>query len=172
MIEILRKRRNVRELDLCYLDFGLRLKDMLAELETGRWRPRLQETWRSNAEQERKWAQGLSTIRGNGPHTYTILGGKYKASLASHVLDDTDPTGRDANRAAEWFALLAVVARRHKLQTGLTWGLARDLHREKMELAIDKGMVAVLKLLVLQRRGFDPLHVEHPDWKRIMGKAK
>lgn len=162
MIEILRQKRNRDQLSLMHPEARARMTRLLLEIEWRGYRPRLQETYRTQAQQLEKWGAGLSRIRTAGPHTCTVDG--KPASLATHVLDDTDPIAA----GAVWWARLAIVARQNGLQTGLCFGLTDSVHRQKIEAAIQGGLVGVLAILVTHERGFDPLHVEMINWKGFM----
>jgi len=166
MLEILRQRRNANELSKLHPFVRGRYVELLSRLEKAGWRPRLQDTARSIAQQEKYYAQGLSRIRISGPHTNTLNG--KSASLASHFLDDDRPLS--ANNL--YFAKLAIEARKCGLHSGILFGLSdtsaeRD-HRAKMEQALAGGMLKVLEILIGKDRGFDPLHVEPPEWKSLM----
>ena len=178
MIEILRKRRNTNELALIHPAFMLQFAAVIRDLEARGLRPRLQETFRSIAEQEKKFAAGLSEVRGRGPHTNQLLLGPGKsrpASFATHVLDDSAKSPADPGNA--WIAALAVLAAKHRLQTGCTWAKSKDSvlvqgkpHRIALEAAIAARNEQLVKKLLDEARGFDPLHIEVPGWRRFYGK--
>lgn len=162
MIEILRQKRNRDQLALMHPQARASTVRVLLEIERRGYRPRLQETFRTPMQQLEKWSAGLSRIRTAGPHTCTVDG--KPASLATHVLDDTDPI----TAGAAWWAMLAIVARQNGLQTGLCFGLEDSVHRQKIEAAIQGGLAGVLTILVTHERGADPLHLEMINWKGFM----
>lgn len=135
-------------------------------------RPRLQETWRSPVLQAQKFKDGLSSLSNGGPHTHVL--GAAHASLATHVLDDDNPLAP----SNEWMVDLALAARKVGLVTGLFWAKRNTdkymapgrPHRRALEAALVAGDRAELLRLVGIARGFDPLHVEHPNWVQIIRK--
>jgi len=133
-------------------------------------RPRLQETYRSQLEQKEKFKAGLSSLSAGGPHTHTFMA--EPASLATHVLDDNNPL----DPPDTWLVDLALAAKKVGLVTGLFWAKRNTdkymapgrPHRRALEAALAAGDRAELLRLVGKARGFDPLHVEHPNWSRII----
>jgi len=177
MIELLRQKRNRDELGKIHPAFVLEFAAVVRELETLGYRPRLQETYRDLAAQAKKFAEGKSEIKGAGPHTNVILLGPGKsrpASLATHVLDDDAKNPADPGNA--WIAILAVTGARYGLQTGAVWAQSKASvllpgkpHRIMLEAAIAGGDEPLVKKLLDEARGFDPLHLEIRGWRRYYG---
>ena len=173
MIELLRIKRNQDELRKVHEFYRSRFLVLLQNLESVGHRPRLQDTFRSNADQLKKFNAGLSQLRGGGPHTYEINGRPY--SLATHFLDDDFPT----SPTTAWITTLAIEAHKVGLQTGCAWAQRGDSvlapgkpHRVALDAAIAAGDYLQTKRLLLVATGFDPLHVEVPDWHEIMTKGQ
>ena len=172
MLEFLRKRRNQSEIDKILLDYRGQFRGVIDLLELDGFRPRAQDTWRSNAEQLRKFQAGLSTLSGAGPHTHTVDG--RPAALATHLLDDNAPL----NPSVEYVAHLALAAEGRGLRTGCLWAqsAASDLAPGKPRRLAGERAIRELDLDALiamlgpdpKRWGFDPLHVEVPRWREIM----
>jgi hypothetical protein len=164
MLEFRRQARNKAELTKVHPVMRAAFQDLIRRMEAAGYRPRLQDTFRSVREQEKLWSQGRTQRRFTGAHTNTLLDGQ-PASLAVHLLDDDRPL----DTQPEYFARLAIEAYNVGLQTGVTWGLSdtdgERAHREKMQYAISNGKMGVLTILIGKMRGFDPLHVEPPNWK-------
>jgi hypothetical protein len=167
MNEAARKARNRAELELTHPDWHPKFKELVEAMER-HGRPRLQDTWRSNASQLKKFKSGMSQVRSGGPHTYTA---NWPTSLAIHVLDDDNPLAP----GSEWIAHLAIEAHKLGLQTGCAWSKsARSLvapgmpHRLAIEHAVRTHDLEALVGLLDRVRGFDPLHVEVPGWRAIM----
>ncbi len=166
MIELLRKKRNRDELAKIHPAFRDRFEDVLASLEADGDRPRLQETFRSAAEQAKKLAEGKSLVKISA-HMNTIQG--RPASMATHFLNDNAPLADDPH----WYALVAVVGAKFHLQSGVVWAARADSplspgkpHRIALEAAIAAQDVILTEKLLRQARGFDPVHLEVPGWRR------
>lgn len=180
MLEILRRRRNSQEFAKIHPAFVLQFMAVIRDLEARGLRPRLQETWRDLAAQAKKFAAGLSEIKGTGPHTNVLLLGPGKsrpASLATHILDDDAKNPADPGN--EWIAALAVLGARHGLVTGATWAQSKasvlapgKTHRTLLEAAIVAGHEPLVKKLLDEARGFDPLHLEVRNWRRFFGSGE
>ena len=163
MLEIRRRKRNTDQLKLMAPTVALQVREVLADLEAWGFRPRLQETYRTLAEQRQKFEQGLSRISGAGPHTLVeVVSPSYfvPASRATHVLDDDSPL----DPSPKFLASLAISAAKHGLRSGVIFGLEGD-HRTKVNSAINQGLFKILAILLVRERGWDPNHIEDPNWK-------
>jgi hypothetical protein len=178
MLDILRRRRNASELNKLEVCFQQPFNDLVAVMEK-HGRPRLQDTYRDGAAQNRKLAQGLSTVgAGDSPHNFSVTrldGTVIPASFATHFLHDDAPL----NPPNTWMARLAIEAHKLGLTTGLTW--ARNANgatapgkplRIAMEAAIAAEDYDRLVELLKQGNGFDPLHVEYRSWKQHIKETK
>ena len=121
MTEPARNARNAQRLTECYPWFGIKVAKLIAALEADGERPRIQDAWRSEAQQIAAFIAGTSKLR-YGFHNVTGPHGE-KHALAVDLLDDDHPI--DAPRA--YVLRLAHHARRLRLMTGLTWGLPDKL---------------------------------------------
>lgn len=175
MIDILRNKRNRDELAKTHPAFRHQFEAVLAAMAAV-GRPRLQDTYRTDAKQLEFFKAGKSQVRSGGPHTNVmIFGGKIvPASLAIHVLDDDRPLAPTAG----WIARLAVAAAANGLQTGCAWAQHPDSPLAKgkglrvaLEAAIAARDVSLVEQILEEETGFDPLHVEVPSWRTFIGKA-
>lgn len=112
--------------------FRLALAQVLAQLQADGWRPRLQEVWRSEADELDVHAAGHSEVT-FGFHNCTALDGQPDA-LAADVLDDDAPL--QIRRAYVW--ALAKAAHRFGLETGITFGLPANIKAALMA-ALEAG---------------------------------
>lgn len=111
------------------------------------WRVRAMEGLRSPKRQDELFAQGLSQRKGRT--------GKHVTGKALDVVNDNAPN----KEQPDFFADLAIVARKHGLQTGLLWGLPKTL-RLPRQYALETFNRAKLAELVSIKRGWDPQHIE------------
>jgi len=128
--------------------FAKKIKAVIETLEAKGLRPRIQEAWRSEADQLIDFKKGTSKLK-FGFHNVTGANGK-KESLAVDMLDDNHPT----NIGTEYLLHLAAAAESQGLVTGIRWGLPN-----KLRMAIDNAIAegdwkATVKI------GWDPTHVE------------
>lgn len=149
MEEQKRRARNTERLGECHPFFRARLQAVIRALATKAFRPRIQDAWRSEADQLRAFHAGHSKLR-YGFHNATGPNGE-KEALAVDLLDDDNPL----NPRIRYLLALAIEARRQSLGTGLAWGLPAALKRP-VEDAIAAGNIdaAIVKI------GWDPCHVE------------
>jgi hypothetical protein len=148
MNEVDRKKRNQTKLSECYPKFAQSVTNILTELESQGLRPRIQEAWRSPADQLAAYNSGHSKLK-YGFHNVTDKNGKPE-SLAVDILDDDAPL----NPSNRFLLMLAAFARKYGLQTGILWGLTSALSNG-VDQAINTGNFdANVKI------GWDPCHVE------------
>lgn len=147
MTEIARIERNRDRLQECDGIFRHALARMLADLQAQGFRPRIQDAWRSPADEERAYVTGHSEVR-RGFHSVTNPDGS-PAALAADVLDDDRPLA--PSRA--YVLALTRTARAHGLQTGILWGLPA-ITRGQLDAALAAGTDWTGPV------GWDVLHVE------------
>ena len=149
MDEAQRRQRNADRLAECHPKFGDRMKAVIGALEAQSFRPRIQEGWRSEADQLKAFNSGHSKLK-FGYHNATGKNGE-KEALAVDLLDDDAPL----NPSVRYLLALAVAARGQQLQTGLKWGLPDTLAK-----AIEDAIVARAIDAPMSKVGWDPCHVE------------
>ena len=148
MNEAARKARNDQRLKELFPTFRARLERVIAELEGNGLRPRIQDGWRSPADQLKAFNNGNSKLR-FGFHNVTSSSGSAE-SLAVDMLDDDSPL---ASRKP-YLLQLAAAAEKAGLATGIRWGVPKSL-RGAIDAAIAaKDWDANVKI------GWDPTHVE------------
>lgn len=148
MDEAAREARNESRLKECHSAFAARLKRVIDRLEGMNLRPRIQDAWRSPAEQRKAFETGHSKLL-FGFHNVTGMNGE-KESLAVDLLDDDAPL----SPGTPYILRLAAAARAEGLSTGVLWGLPTKL-RKATDAAITAGdFDAPVKV------GWDPCHVE------------
>lgn len=137
---------------------------LLARLETpegGGFRPRIQEAWRSPADQSADYEKKVSSVP-FGFHNLTGAAGE-KLALAVDLLNDDDPVwpkgwqdspGPARAKRIEYSLRLALYSREAGFRTGILWGLPPE-KRKAIEAAL-----AASDFSALVRIGWDPLHVE------------
>ncbi len=148
MIESERIARNKKMLEECYPSFQVRLAAVVKELEDAGFRPRIQQAWRSEAEQLAAFRNGYSKVK-YGFHNVTGPNGE-KESLAADVWDDD----RLAQTKTDFMLRLAAAAEHNGLTTGIRWGLSDA----RAKLIDDTIAIKSWKTPVYV--GWDPLHVE------------
>ncbi len=151
MKEVDRKKRNADRLKELYPTFRVRLERVIASLEAAQLRPRIQDAWRSPADQKKAYENGNSKLL-YGFHNVTGPNGSPE-SLAVDLLDDDNPL----NPGKSYLLQLAAAAEAAGLVTGVRWGVPA-----KLVLAIDaaiksKDWSAAVKV------GWDPTHVQPTD---------
>lgn len=117
MTETDRKKRNKAMLMECAPFFRSKAAAIIADMESHGFRPRIQQAWRSPAEQLRAYKNGFSKLKW-GFHNVTLNDGPY--SFAVDILDDDHPT----NPGPKYLLMLASSAQSHGCQTGIEWGLS------------------------------------------------
>jgi hypothetical protein len=148
MNEEKRKERNQQRVTELWSSFGTRIKAVIADLETQGLRPRIQEAYRSPADQLKAFQTGHSKLK-FGFHNVTGAGGA-KESLAVDMLDDDHP----AQEGSEYLLHLAAAAEAQGLSTGVRWGLPAKFSKAIDDAIASKNWKAKVKV------GWDPCHVQ------------
>jgi len=148
MNEQARKDRNTQKLLELYPTFRKRLAAVIADLESRGLRPRIQDAWRSPADQLLAFNSGHSKLK-YGFHNVTGAKGE-KESLAVDLLDDDFPL---ASRKS-YLLNLADAAKKQGLNTGIRWGVPTALVKAIDDAIKNKTWDANVKI------GWDPTHVE------------
>ena len=124
------------------------IESVLREMEAAGYRPRVQEAWRSAADQLKAYNAGTSRVQ-YGFHNVTASDGT-KESLAADIIDDDRPL----TAKTDFMLHLAAAAERNGLTTGIRWGLT-DVQSKAIDAAI-----AAQTWTVPIHVGWDSLHVE------------
>jgi hypothetical protein len=148
MNEQQRRARNDQRVSELWPAFGAKIKAVIAELESQSLRPRIQDGYRSPADQLIAFQTGHSKLK-YGFHNVTGTGGK-KESLAVDMLDDDHP----AQEKSEYLLRLAAAAESQGLVSGIRWGLPANLSKAIDAAIANKDWKANVKV------GWDPSHVE------------
>jgi predicted double-glycine peptidase len=148
MIEAERIQRNQSRLQELYPYFRIRVQAVLQEMEAAGYRPRIQDAWRSPADQLKAYQQGTSQVQ-FGFHNVTGANGM-KEALAADILDDNHISGTKT----DYMLQLAAAAQRNGLTTGIRWGLSDTYSK-----AVDDAIAAQTWTVPIHV-GWDPLHVE------------
>ena len=148
MDEAARQQRNAQKLGELYPVFRTRVADLIQDLESGGIRPRIQEAWRSPAEQLVAFQSGHSKLK-FGFHNVTSSDGS-KESLAVDLLDDDNPV----NPSRAYLLHVAAAAEAQGLTSGIRWGLPPAL-----AAAIDAALAAKDWQRPV-KVGWDPTHVQ------------
>ena len=148
MNETARRQRNTEKLGELYPAFRSRIAALIQDLEGSGIRPRIQEAWRSPADQLVAFETGHSKLK-YGFHNVTGAGGS-RESLAVDLLDDDSPL----NPSVGYLLQVASAAGAQGLMTGIRWGLPNAL-----AAAVDAALAAKdWKRPV--KVGWDPTHVQ------------
>ncbi len=147
MKEIDRKKRNADMLMQCYPPFGVKIAAVLRDLEGHGWRPRIQQTYRTEAEQLAAYHNGYSSIK-FGFHN--VVRGGHPAAMAADILDDNAPL----QPSTRYLLMLAACAKAHRLQTGIEWGLP------VWRRLLIRAAIAARRWGANVRTGWDPTHCE------------
>lgn len=159
MKEADRKQRNASRLVELYPTFRARLAQVIVTLETKKIRPRIQDAWRSPADQEKAFKSGHSKLL-FGFHNVTASDGTPEA-LAVDLLDDDSPL----NPSKSYLLQLAAAAEATGLVTGIRWGVPK-----KLIGAIDTA-IAFQDWDANVKIGWDPTHVQPTDITVAQAKA-
>lgn len=149
MKEDKRLARNAQMLQECFPWFRTRLAAVIGDLEGQQIRPRIQQAWRSPAEQLEAFNTGHSKLK-FGYHNATGPNGE-KQALAVDILDDDAPLAP----STKYLLSLAIAARDHQLSTGLDWGLPA-----KLRVPIADAIAARDTAAKISKIGWDPCHIE------------
>ena len=148
MLEVDRIANNKTKLFELYPAFRTRIDAVLKELEQAGYRPRIQEAWRSPADQLDAYRRGTSKVMYGFHNVTSSLG--VKESLAADILDDDNPT----TTKVAFMLHLAAAAEAQGLVTGIRWDL-KDEDMVLIDIALqNKNWDAKVRV------GWDPLHVE------------
>lgn len=159
MKEADRKMRNQTRLQELYPTFRLRVAQVIAALESSGIRPRIQDAWRSPADQKKAFDSGHSKLL-YGFHNVTGQDGSPEA-LAVDLLDDDSPL----NPGKSYLLQLAAASEKAGLVTGIRWGVPAKLVAA-IDVAITaKNWDANIKL------GWDPTHLQPTDVTVAQAKA-
>ncbi|MEI7869726.1 MAG: hypothetical protein WCI11_17705 [Candidatus Methylumidiphilus sp.] len=149
MKEADRKKRNKDRLAELHPQFGLGVQKVIDALESKGIRPRIQDAWRSPADQLKAFNNGNSKVK-FGFHNVTSATGKQEA-LAVDMLDDDAPT----NASKSYLLQLAAAAEAEDLVTGIRWGVPKG----KLVKAIDDA-IAAGNWDANVKIGWDPTHIQ------------
>jgi hypothetical protein len=148
MKEADRQKRNADRLTQLYPTFRARLKKVIATLEANGVRPRIQDAWRSPADQKIAYDTGHSKLL-FGFHNVTGADGTPE-SLAVDMIDDDSPLASGKS----YLLQLAAAAEKAGLMTGIRWGVP-----SKLVAAIDQA-IAAKDWKANVKVGWDPTHVQ------------
>jgi hypothetical protein len=143
-----RKKRNHDRLVELYPTFGARVEKVIADLETMGIRPRIQDAWRSPADQAIALETHHAKVR-FGFHNVTARDGGPEA-LAVDMLDDDHPLGPTKS----YLLHLAASAQKAGLMTGIRWGVPKKLVGAIDTAIASQGWDADVKI------GWDPTHIQ------------
>ncbi len=148
MLEKDRQARNQQKLAEMYPTFRTRVEAVVKELEGYGYRPRIQEAWRSPADQLAAFRSGHSQLM-YGFHNVTATSGA-KEALAADIIDDDNPL----SLKLPYVIHLIAAAENNGLTTGVYWNLTDP------NVAAIHTAVATKNWNAKIRIGWDPLHVE------------
>jgi hypothetical protein len=151
MKEPARLQRNADRLKECHPKYRARLAKVIKALEDDGERPRIQDGWRSVADQLKAYNAGHSKLK-FGFHNVTAADGTPEA-LAVDLLDVDAPLAP----GTPYLLKLAAAAEKAGLITGVRWGLP-----QRLRLGIDTA-IAAQDWRAPVRVGWDPTHVETTD---------
>ena len=151
MNETARKKRNEDRLKELYPTFRARLKKVISALEASGLRPRIQDAWRSPADQKKAFESGHSKLL-CGFHNVTGANGSPE-SLAVDLLDDDSAV----NPGKPYLLQLAAAAESAGLVTGIRWGVPAKLIPGIDNAIANEEWSAAVKV------GWDPTHVQPMD---------
>lgn len=165
MTEDQRHARNAARLLELNPGFRSRVAAIIQDLEGAGRRPRIQDAWRSPADQLAAFRAGRSKLRW-GFHNATAPDGTPDA-LAVDLLDDDDVTDDgqiNGSRGVGYVLALARYAGNHRCQTGIAWGLPAGLRSGLATAIADQD-------LTWNRIGWDSCHIEPVEITVAMAKA-
>jgi hypothetical protein len=151
MTEQKRNERNTQRLQELYPTFRVRIQKVIKDMEAMQLRPRIQDAYRSPADQLIAFNTGHSKLK-FGFHNVTGANGK-KEGLAVDMLDDNNPT----NPSNSFLIKLAWASEKNGLSTGVRWGLPLKFRQNINDAIATKNWGSVLKI------GWDPTHIEPVD---------
>jgi len=159
MQEPARKARNSQRMAELYPWFAHQLSLVIAELEAGGLRPRIQDAWRSPEDQLEAFKSGHSKLK-FGFHNVTGDSGR-KESLAADLLDDNSPL----KPSTAYVLKVTAAAERHGLTTGARWGLPSKMAKAADLAIAQQNWTAPLKV------GWDPVHIEPANFTPAQAAA-
>jgi hypothetical protein len=148
MTEQQRQLRNSERLLELFPSFRARISQVITELEAMAVRPRIQDAYRSPADQLIAFNTGHSKLK-FGFHNVTGPNNE-KESLAVDMLDDDNPL----NLSKSFLLKLAFASEKSGLRTGIRWGVP-----QKLITAIDAA-IAAQDWDADVKIGWDPSHVQ------------
>lgn len=148
MNEQQRKERNAQRLTELYKPFADLIVRILSELETLGYRPRIQEAYRSPADQMKAFLSGHSKLK-YGFHNVTASDGNPQG-LAVDLYDDDRPL----DPTTAYLLRLSAAAWSRGLGTGVLWGLSAS-QQKAVKDAIESG-----NWQKDVRTGWDSWHIE------------
>ena len=148
MTEPQRQQRNAERLMELFPTFRARISKVIADLEGMGVRPRIQDAYRSPADQLLAFNTGHSKLK-FGFHNVTGPNNE-KESLAVDMLDEDNPL----NLAKSYLLKLAFVSEKNGLTTGIRWGVP-----SKLITAIDAA-IATQNWNADVKIGWDPSHIQ------------
>ena len=160
MKEPARVERNKQRLGECFPVFAKRVANVIKDMETLGFRPRIQDAHRTIEDQLKAFNNGFSDVK-FGFHNVTGATGKPE-SLAVDVLDDDHPLAPPR----KYVITLASVAQKRQLHSGIFFRLKTAAERKALQDAID-SLDSDLKI----RIGFDPTHLEPTGLTIAQAKA-
>ena len=152
------KARNMAMLREVYLWLRPSVRKILHGMKRRGWRPRIQQAWRSPAQQRQNLKKKTSKVAWSF-HNATDRTGKPEA-LAVDVIDD-----KKLYRPPKlfWFHL-ARLAQKNGMETGIAWGVKGKAKRLEIQKAIDFFIIVdpkvFAKLTKNIRIGWDPGHCQ------------
>lgn len=155
MQESARKDRNAQRLGECFPSFAERVGKVIDDMEAENFRPRIQDGYRTPADQLRAFEKGNSLVK-FGFHNVTAKDGTPQ-SLAVDLIDDDNPlaSGR------RYVIRLAAIAQKHGLRSGIYFFGAKFTEERKRVLRAN--IRAAVEANNFDSRvviGFDPTHIE------------
>jgi len=154
-----REKRNEDRLAKLYPTFRARVKKVIASLESSGIRPRIQDAWRSPADQKKAFDTGHSQLL-FGFHNVTAENGKPEA-LAVDLLGDDSPL----SPSKSYLLQLAAASEKAGLITDIRWSVP-----SKLAKAIDRA-IAANDWGANVKVGWDPTHVHPTDVTVAEAKA-
>jgi hypothetical protein len=148
MKEADRKKRNQDRLVELYPTFRARVEKVIVELESEGMRPRIQDAWRSLADQQIAVDKHHAQVKFSF-HNVTAKDGRPEA-LAVDMLDDDHPLGP----TKIYLLHLAASAEKAGLMTGIRWGVPKKLIGGIDAAIASQGWDADVKI------GWDPTHIQ------------
>jgi hypothetical protein len=159
MKEADRKARNQQRLSELFPTYRVRVQRVITELESKNIRPRIQDGWRSPADQLKAFNTGHSKLK-FGFHNVTSATGAPE-SLAVVMHDDDSP----AAEGRPYLLQRAAAAQNAGLITGIRWGVPPALVGAIDAAIKAKDWNANVKV------GWDPTHIQPTDVTVAEAKA-